>query len=62
MKKLVISLAGAAVVLLLVLGVVGCVMPNQPTDKAPDKPPEGTYSTDDRWPALTNCRDRHRGA
>jgi len=52
MKKLVISLAGAAVVLLLVLGVVGCVMPNQPTDKAPDKPPEGTYSTDDLLASL----------
>ncbi len=43
MKNWVISRAGIAVVLLLLIGLIGCVMPDQPSNK----PPEGTYSTAD---------------
>ncbi len=44
MKKRVISRAGIAVVLLLLIGLVGCVLPS---DQPTGKPPEGTYSTAD---------------
>ncbi|HET6486939.1 MAG TPA: hypothetical protein VFH83_11000, partial [Spirochaetia bacterium] len=43
MKNRVISRVGIAVVLLLLVGLVGCVMPDQPSSQ----PPENTYSTGD---------------